>query len=82
MFMAKLTTEQKIVKYLAELGSLTQVGEIAEALKNEEYAKYLITGDGLEDEVREEYGENIEGDCDHESLTNEEIQVVFDNDTE
>lgn len=78
--MKNLTTEQKIIEYLAAIGAMTQIGEIAEALKNEEYAKFLVTGDGLKDEVREEYGENIEGDCDHESLTNEEIQEVFDND--
>ena len=82
MFMAKLTTEQKIIKYLAELGSITQVGEVSKALIDQDYAEFLITGNGLEDEVREEYGENIEGDCDHESLSNEEIQVVFDNDNE
>lgn len=80
--MKNLTTEQKIIQYLAEMGIITQVGEIAEALKDEKYAKFLITGDGLSDEVREEYGENIDGDCDHESLSNEEIQEVFDNDEE
>ena len=80
--MKNLTTEQKIIQYLAEMGIITQVGEIAEALKDEKYAKFLITGDGLSDEVREEYGENIDGDCDHESLSNDEIQEVFDNDEE
>ena len=80
--MKNLTTEQKIIQYLAEMGMITQIGEIAEALKDEKYAKFLITGDGLSDEVREEYGENIDGDCDHESLSNEEIQEVFDNDEE
>jgi hypothetical protein len=77
-----MTTEQKIVQYLAKVGLLTQVGMVDAAMADPEYAKTLMTGDGLEDEVREEYGENIEGDCDHESLTNEEIQEVFDNDEE
>lgn len=75
-----MTTEQKIIQYLARVGLLTQVGMVDAAMDDPEYAKTLITGDGIEDEVREEYGENIEGDCDHESLTNEEIQEVFDND--
>lgn len=75
-----MTTEQKIVQYLAKVGLLTQVGMVDAAMADPEYAKTLMTGDGLEDEVREEYGENIERDCDHESLTNEEIQEVFDND--
>ena len=77
-----MTTEQKIVQYLAKVGLLTQVGMVDAAMADPEYAKTLMTGDGLEDEVREEYGENIEGDCNHKSLTNEEIQEVFDNDTE
>ena len=80
--MKNLTTEQKIIQYLAGIGIITQIGEIAKALKDEEYAKFLVTGDGLKDEVREEYGENIDGDCEHESLSNEEIQEVFDNDEE
>ena len=77
-----MTTEQKIVQYLAKVGLLTQVGMVDAAMADPKYAKTLMTGNGLEDEVREEYGENIEGDCNHESLTNEEIQEVFDNDTE
>jgi hypothetical protein len=80
--MNEWSTEQKIVKYLADMGLLTQVGQVSEALSNPEYAKILITGNGLEDEVKEEYGENIDGDCEHESLSNEEIQEVFDNDEE
>lgn len=75
-----MTTEQKIIQYLATIGLLTQVGMIEAAMRDPEYAKVLITGDGLEDEVREEYGENLGGDCDHEALTNDEIQEVFDND--
>ena len=77
-----MTIEQKIVKYLAENKILTRPYEISEALSNQSYAEKLITGDGLDDEVKEQYGENIDGDCDHESLTNEEIQEVFDNDIE
>lgn len=77
-----MTTEQKIVQYLAKVGLLTQVGMVNAAMDDPEYAKTLMTGDGLEDEVREEYGGNIEGDCDHEPLTNDEIQEVFDNDEE
>lgn len=80
--MKNLTTEQKIIQYLAGIGIITQIGEIAKALKDEEYAKFLVTGDGLKDEVSEEYGENIDGNCEHESLSNEEIQEVFDNDEE
>ena len=77
-----MTIEQKIVRYLADNKILTKPYEISEALNNQSYAAKLITGDGLDDEVKEQYGENIEGDCDHESLTNEEIQEVFDNDIE
>lgn len=69
--MSELTTEQKIVKHLANLKFLNNVGDVTEALKNPEYANFLIIGDasGIED-------------CDHEALTNPEIQVVFDNDND
>jgi hypothetical protein len=77
-----MTTEQKIVQYLANMGLLTQVDVVGAAMDNPEYAKILVTGDGIEDEVREEYGENIDGDCNHKSLSNDEIQEVFDNDEE
>lgn len=75
-----MTIEQKIIHHLAIIGLLTQVGIVETAMRDPEYAKKLITGDGLEDEIREEYGEIFEGDCDHEALTNDEIQEVFDND--
>ena len=78
--MNKLSIEQKIVRYLADNKILTRPYEISEALNNQSYAEWLITGDGLDDEVKEQYGENIEGDCNHTALTNPEIQEVFDND--
>lgn len=78
--MRNMTIEQKIVADLAKKRILTYPYVINRAMEDAEYAKKIITGDGLDDEVREQYGENIEGDCDHESLTNEEIQEVFDND--
>jgi hypothetical protein len=77
-----MTIEQKIVADLAKKKILTRPYVISKAMDEAEYAKIIITGDGLDDEVKEQYGENIGGDCDHESLTNEEIQEVFDNDTE
>ena len=77
-----MTIEQKIVADLAKKRILTHPYVISRAMEDAEYAKKIITGDGLDDEVKEQYGENIEGDCDHESLTNEEIQEVFDNDND
>lgn len=77
-----MTIEQKIVADLAKKRILTRPYVIGRAMEDAEYAKIIITGDGLDDEVKEQYGENIGGDCDHESLTNEEIQEVFDNDEE
>lgn len=77
--MSKLTLEQKIVKHLALQGYLTNVGDVTTALKDNEYAKKLITGNnipGIDDEI----DGSGEADCDHEALTNEEIQEVFDND--
>ena len=74
--MAELTLEQKIVKYLANIKFLTNVGDVSMAMKDPEYAKLLITGDGLSDEIQD----SGEYDCDHEALSNDEIQVVFDND--
>lgn len=73
-----LTPEQKIIKYLATTGYLTSVGDVSKALEDSDYADYLITGDGLYDEIVD--SGIIGGDCNHESLTNEEIQEVFDND--
>lgn len=77
--MSELTLEQKIVKHLALQGYLTNVGDVTTALKDNEYAKKLITGNdipGIDDEI----DGSGEADCDHEALTNEEIQEVFDND--
>lgn len=77
--MSEMSLEQKIVKYLAKKGYITNVGDVITALKDNEYAKKLITGNdipGLADEI--EIGGS--GDCDHEALSNEEIQEVFDND--
>lgn len=85
---SKLTLEQKVVLHLAKKGYLTHAGDIQRALKEFEYADRMITAlnePGLKDDIKEaiESGE-IEGggsaDCNHESLTNEEIQEVFDND--
>lgn len=78
--MSELSLEQKIVYYLAKKGYITKVGDITTALKDNEYAKKLITGNdipGLEDEIG---GSCNPDNCDHEALTNDEIQEVFDND--
>lgn len=87
--MKGLTIEQKIVKHLATQHQITEVGLVAAALKDDAIAKQLITGDdipGIEDEIKDaiEKGEieGVGGDCNHEALTNPEIQEVFDNDEE
>lgn len=67
---SKLSIEQKIVLHLANTGYLTSGGDIQRALVDQAYAEYLITGNGLSDDI----------DCDHEPLTNEQIKEVFDND--
>lgn len=80
--MSELTLEQKIIKKLALQGYLTNVGDVTTALEDNEYAKKLITGNdipGLDDETD---GSNNPAECDHEALTNDEIQEVFDNDNE
>lgn len=86
--MSELTLEQKIVKYLADKGYITNVGDVITALKDFSYAEKMVsaTGEpGIKDDIKDaiESGE-IEGggsaDCDHEPLTNDEIQEVFDND--
>ena len=80
--MSELTLEQKIINRLALQGYITNVGDVTTALKDNEYAKKLITGNdipGIDDEVD---GSNNPAECDHEALTNEEIQEVFDNDNE
>lgn len=105
---SKLTTEQKVVYRLAEMGIITSAGDIQRALKEFQYANYLIQpiqddgsvhpdfdidGDGTPDEDPDikdiisnspglDNEVDIEGECDHEALTNEEIQEVFDNDNE
>ena len=86
----KLSLEQKIVRHLANKGYITNVGDVTRALKEVLYAELMITGNpipGLKDEIEEGI---ISGDididtdniCDHDPLTNEEIQEVFDNDYE
>jgi hypothetical protein len=82
--MEKLTLEQKIVKHLAKKGYITNVGDVTRALRDILYAEKLITGNeipGIKDEIEEE-GLGGSAECDHEALTNEEIQEVFDNDNE
>ena len=84
---SKLTLEQKVVLKLAQKGYITSAGDVQRALKEFEYAEKMISAEGepgLKDDIKDaiESGE-IEGgsaNCNHESLTNEEIQEVFDND--
>lgn len=81
--MNEMSIEQKIVYHLADSGFITSVGDVQEAMKSLSYAKLLITGDGIEDDVKDaiDKGEiEVEGLCDHEPLSNPEIDVVFDND--
>lgn len=73
--MDNLSVEQKIVLHLANMGYITTVGDVTRALKEQKYAEFLVTGDGLSDE-------GLNSECDHEPLTNDEIQEVFDNDEE
>ena len=72
---SKLSIEQKIVLHLANQGYLTSVGDVTRALVDQAYAEYLIIGSGMS-------GGDLGGDCNHTALTNEEIQIVFDNDEE
>jgi len=75
-----LTIEQQIIDYLAYMKVMTRPYVIDRALKDQEYAKEIITGNGLSDEIEDS---GMGGsDCDHEALTNPEIQEVFDNDEE
>lgn len=84
----KMTLEQKIVKHLADKGYITHVGDVTRALKEILYAELMITGNpipGLKDEIEEgiisgDIDIDIEDICDHEPLSNDEIQEVFDND--
>ena len=85
--MKELTLEQKIIEHLAKKGYITNVGDVTRALQDVLYADKMITAqgkDGLKDDIEDailkgEYNDIIE-DCDHEALSNEEIQEVFDND--
>lgn len=72
----ELTNDQKIICSLANRKLITQVGEVAAALEDPEYAIELLNFDVPEDN---EIGGG-DGECDHEALTIEEIQEVFDND--
>ena len=89
--MENLTLEQKIIKYLADKGYITNVGDVITALKDFTYAEKMVSGNdspGIKDDIKEEIEsgnieiEGITGECDHEALTNDEIQEVFDNDEE
>lgn len=74
--MNNLTPEQEIVKLLAQRKLLTDITLITAALADPEIAEQII-GD-----IAPNYPGDGDGDCDHESLSNEEIQEVFDNDEE
>lgn len=85
--MENLTLEQKIVYFLAKKGFITNVSAVLKALKDFKYAEKMILLDGepgIKDDIKDAIAKGeIEvdtGDCDHESLTNDEIQEVFDND--
>lgn len=89
--MENLTLEQKIIKYLADKGYITNVGDVITALKDFSYAEKMVTVEGkqgIKDDIKDAIisgevdGEVNMGDCDHEPLTNDEIQKVFDNDEE
>jgi hypothetical protein len=87
--MSELTLEQKIVYFLAKKGYITNVGDVITALKDFTYAEKMVSAKGepgIKDDIKDAIisgeidGEVNMGDCDHEPLTNEEIQEVFDND--
>lgn len=65
-----LSIEQKVVLHLSNYGYITNIGDVMRAMEDQAYAEFLILGTGIPDDP----------DCDHEALTNEEIQEVFDND--
>lgn len=75
-----MSIEQKIVLYLADLGYITDVVAATAALEYQNIAEWMITGDGLQDEVEEaiESGEIEVDTCDHEALTGDEINQVFE----
>jgi hypothetical protein len=72
-----LSIEQKVVLHLANYGYITNVGDVMRAMVDQAYAEFLILGTGIPDIPSDPEGD---GDCDHEALTDEEIQEVFDND--
>ena len=89
--MKNLTLEQKVILHLAKKGYLTNAGDIQRALKEFEYANEMVAASGnpgIKDDIKAgiESGdieiEGVAGECDHEALTNDEIQEVFDNDNE
>lgn len=75
----KLTPEQKIIKLLAEHRLITDATLIAPALADASIAEGIIN---KYEDIIPDNPESGDGECDHESLSNEEIQVVFDNDEE
>lgn len=78
----ELSVEQKIVKHLAKKGYLTNVGDIAKAMRDERYAEKLLLGVTGYINDTNDLDDFISGDCNHKSLSNDEIQEVFDNDNE
>jgi hypothetical protein len=89
--MENLTLEQKIVYFLAKKGYITNVGDVITALKDFSYAEKMVSAKnapGIKDDIKEEIEsgnleiEGVTGECNHEALTNDEIQGVFDNDNE
>lgn len=104
---SNLTLEQRVVLKLAKMGFLTSAGDIQRALKEFQYANYMISpigedgqihpdidvdndGSPDEDPTKQEIIDNTPGvtdyvdgeDCDHEPASNDDIQWVFDNDTQ
>ena len=73
-----MTVEQKVLRLLTELRLINDVTLISAAMDDSEVAERILNmyGDFIPD------GDVGEGDCDHEALTNEEIQEVFDNDND
>lgn len=84
-----MSLEQKIIYFLAKKGYITNVGDVTKALRDFMYAEKMLTVEGehgIKDDIanaiiKGEIEGEVNGDCDHEPLTNEEIQEVFDNDT-
>lgn len=74
----ELTPEQKVIKLLAERCLMTDTTLVSAALEDEKVADKIINA--YEDLIPDDSGDN--GECNHESLSNEEIQIVFDNDEE